>query len=404
MKKIYLYVFAALLFSGVLFGWLVPASGKGSFQKELGTLSTVAGLVETTYVQELPSDRLFRGAVNGLLKTLDPYSLYLDPKAYEEFKADNDGRFVGTGMEVSVKGGVLHVISPLDGSPAAEAGLRPGDVIAKIEGVATKDMALSDAVQRLRGEPKSWVALTVVRDEEPKPLEIKVERRAVEVKGVREAKKIEEGIIYIRIAEFQKHTAEDFEEAAHSLGLQNGQGLVIDLRNNPGGLLDAAVKVAENFIPKGQVILSTRGRVPKKSRLFVSHNANPFKPGPIAVLVNRGSASGSEILTGALQDHGLARVFGRKTYGKGCVQTLTPLPDGSAVRITTSLYYTPKGRLIHEIGLTPDEEIIEDPKSGEDKALVAALTWIRRTPSGGGMLAGQPQNEGSNVPPRDGVR
>ena len=378
MKKIYLYVFAALLFSGALFGWLVPASGKGGFQKELATLSTVASLVETTYVQEVPSERIFRGAVNGLLKTLDPYSLYLDPKAYQEFKGDNEGHFAGTGMEVSVKGGVLHVISPLDGSPAAEAGLRPGDVITKIDGVVTKDMVLGDAVMRLRGEPSSVVMLTVLRDEEPKPLELKVTRRTVEVNGVRETKVLEGGIAYIRIAEFQKHTAEDFAEAAKTLGLENGKGLILDLRNNPGGLLDAAVKVAENFIPRGQAVVATRGRIQKKSRLFVSHNTSPMKPGPIAVLVNRGSASGSEILAGALQDYGLARLFGRKTYGKGCVQTLTPLPDGSAVRITTSLYYTPKGRQIHEIGISPDEEILDDPKTGEDRALAAAQNWIRR--------------------------
>ena len=379
MKKIFVYIFSAVLFSGILFGWLAPASGKIGFQKELNTLSFVADLVGTTYVQEMPADRLFRGAMNGLLKTLDPYSLYLDPKAYEEFKSDNEGHFVGTGMEVSVKGGVLHVIAPLAGSPAEEAGLHAGDVLLKIDGVVTKDITLSDAVQKLRGETGSSVVLTVLRDEEPKPLELSVVRRAVDVKGIREAKMLENGVAYIRIAEFQKHTAEDFREAAKGLGLQNGKGLILDLRNNPGGLLDAAVKTAESFIPKGQTLLTTRGRTKKSGRKFVSHTLTPFKPGPIAVLVNKGSASGSEILAGALQDYGLARLFGRKTYGKGCVQTLTPLPDGSAVRMTTSLYYTPKGRLIHEIGIEPDQEIIEDPKSGEDRALAAALVWIKRT-------------------------
>ena len=381
MKKTYFYLFAAAFVCVVLFGWRVPASGKNGFQEELATLSTVAGLVETSYFQEVPAERLFRGAVNGLLKTLDPYSLYLDIKAYQEFKGDNEGRFVGTGMEVSVKGGVLHIIAPLDGSPAAEAGLRAGDVITKIEGVTTKDMALADAVQRLRGAPGSTVLLTVVRDEEPKPLEFKVVRRALDVKGIREVRTLEDGVAYIRIAEFQKHTAQDFAEAAKTLGLSNGQGLIIDLRNNPGGLLDAAVKVAENFIPKGKSIVLTRGRIKKKSRVLVSHNESPLRPGPVAVLVNKGSASGSEILAGALQDYGVARLFGHKTYGKGCVQTLTPLPDGSAVRITTSLYYTPKGRLIHEIGIAPDEETVEDPKKEEDRALLSALAWIKNEKS-----------------------
>jgi len=378
MKKTYFYFIAASLASAVLFGWLAPAAGRNSFHKELAMLSTVAELVETTYVQEVPPERLFRGALNGLLKTLDPYSLYLDPKTYQEFKGDNEGRFAGTGMEVSVKGGILHVISPLDGSPAAEAGLHPGDVITKIDGIVTKDMVLADAVMRLRGQPGSAVVLTVLRDEEPQPLELKVTRRMVEVNGIRETKTLEGGVAYIRIAEFQKHTADDFAAAVKTLGLENGKGLIIDLRNNPGGLLDGAVKVAENFIPRGQAVVATRGRIRKKSRLFVSHNTAPLKPGPIAVLVNRGSASGSEILAGALQDYGLARLFGHKTYGKGCVQTLTPLSDGSAVRITTSLYYTPKGRQIHEIGISPDEEIVEDPKTGEDRTLAAAQNWIRR--------------------------
>ncbi len=376
MKKTYFYLFSATLVSVIIFGWRIPVSGTGGFQKELATLSTIAGLVETSYFQEVAAERLFRGAVNGLLKTLDPYSLYLDAKTYQEFKGDNEGRFAGTGMEVSVKGGVLHIIAPLDGSPAFEADLRAGDVITKIDGVVTKDMALGDAVQRLRGASGTTVVLTVVRDEERNPLEFKVLRRFLDVRGIREVKTLENGIVYIRIAEFQKHTAQDFTEAAKTFGLNKGQGLVIDLRNNPGGLLDAAVKVAENFIPKGKSIVLTRGRNKKKSRVLVSHNESPLIPGPIAVLVNKGSASGSEILAGALQDYGLARLFGHKTYGKGCVQTLTPLPDGSAVRITTSLYYTPKGRLIHEIGIAPDEEIIEDPKKEEDRALSFALAWI----------------------------
>ena len=373
MKKMFLYACVGVLAFGFL---AVPAVGRNGFQKEIGLLSTVVSLVESSYVQDVPSSRLFRGAMNGLLKTLDPYSLYLDPDAYKEFKADNEGRFVGTGMEISVKGGVLHVISPLDGSPAHEAGIRPGDVILRIDGTVTKDTTLADAVQKLRGEPGSRVTLTLAREDEPKPFDVTVERRAVAAKGIREAKRLEDGTAYVRIAEFQKNTAADFKRALEALGPHGGRGLILDLRNNPGGLLEAAVDVAENFIPKGGVIVATRGKIKSKNREFVSHRPDPARPGPIAVLVNRGSASGSEILAGALQDHGLARVFGRKTYGKGCVQTLTALPDGSAVRITTSLYYTPKGRLIHEIGITPDETVYDDPKSGQDRALEAARRWM----------------------------
>jgi carboxyl-terminal processing protease len=376
VKKNHIIFFAAALAAGLILGFVRPAQGRSFFQGEIRLISTVAALVEAGYVQEVAPSRMLRGAMNGLLKTLDPYSLYLDKEAYAEFKADNEGRFVGTGMEVSVQGGVLHVIAPLDGSPAAQAGVKAGDVIQKIDGVVTKEMALGDAVKMLRGAPGSKVTLTLLRDGSPAPFERAVERRLVNAEGVREARMLD-GAAYVRIAEFQKRTAADFKKASEELKLKDSPGLVIDLRNNPGGLLDGAVEVAQNFIPKGELIVVTKGRLKSKNREYRSKQSEVLKPGPIAVLVNKGSASGSEILAGVVQDYGLGRVFGKKTYGKGCVQTLTPLPDGSAVRITTSHYYTPKGRLIHEIGITPDEVITEDPAAGEDKALAAALAWIK---------------------------
>lgn len=381
MNRYWITPFFITLALVTFFGVLAPAFGKSFFQKELGILSATAALIDSTYVRSVDGERLLRGAMNGLLKTLDPFSLYLDPETYKEFKEDSEGRFVGTGMEVSVKGGALHVLAPLEGSPAAQAGIRPGDLILKIDGVATKDIFLADAVRKLRGEPGSKVTLTLSREDEPKPFELSVKRRAMTAKSIREAKRLENGVLYIRIAEFQKHTAEDFKEALERLGAFSARGLVLDLRNNPGGPLEQAVEVVGHFVPKGRVIVTTNGRNRQKNRRYLSKNAFGVDVGPIAVLVNRGSASGSEIVAGAVQDHGLGRVFGKKTYGKGCVQTLTPLPDGSAVRITTSHYYTPKGRLIHGIGVAPDEEIAEDPKGGQDRALAAALAWINESQS-----------------------
>ncbi len=383
MKKFYLYTAVCLLFAALFFGFISknPAtafSDRNSFKRQLDLLSYVATLVQTSFVQEVDSERLFHGAMSGLLKTLDPYSQFLDAKAYEALKADTTGRFGGLGMEVSVKGGILHVIAPLADSPADIAGIKPGDVINQIDGINTKDFSLTDAVQKLRGEPGSLVKLTVIRDEEPKPLEFSIERKIIQAEGIREAKMMEPGVGYIRIAEFQEKTPADFKKELERLSSQGASGLILDLRNNPGGLLESAVKVTENFVPRNQLIVSTRGKSPSKNREYRSSTQFPLHFQKIAVIINRGSASGSEILSGALQDLELARIFGKKSYGKGCVQTLTVLPDGSAVRITTSFYYTPKGRLIHEIGISPDEEVFDDVKSGQDKTLEAALSWVKK--------------------------
>jgi len=382
MKKISFTAFACALSLILLFGLLpkdsaTALSDKNTFKKQFDLLFYAVSLIQNTYVQEVTPERLFHGAMGGLLKALDPYSQFLDAKAYEELQADTSGRFGGVGLEVSVKGGVLHVIAPLEGEPADEAGVKSGDVIQKIDNIVTKDMTLTDAVRKLRGEPGSLVTLTLIRDEEPKPLELSIQRRVVKANGVREAKLLEPGIGYVRIAEFQERTPADLKKELAGLISQDVASVILDLRNNPGGLLDSAVKVTEQFIPSGGMIVSTRGRNSVKNREFRSSDPEPVRFGKIAVIVNRGSASGSEILAGALQDHDLARIIGKKTYGKGCVQTLTALSDGSAVRVTTSYYYTPKGRLIHESGIVPDEEVTEDPKSGQDRALEAALEWIR---------------------------
>jgi carboxyl-terminal processing protease len=346
-------------------------------KKELNIIADVFSMAQTSYVDEVPGQRLEEGALNGMMRTLDPYSQFLDARAYEELKNETQGEFAGIGLEVSVKGGVLHVISPLDDSPADRAGLKPSDVIQKIDEVVTKDMTLNEAVRKMRGKAGSAVRLTVLREGEVPPLEFSVTREVVKVRGVREAKLLDGGIGYIRISEFQEKTARDFREALESLTRQGMKGLIVDVRNNPGGLLYAAVDVAQNFIPEGKAIVSTKGRLHEKNTEHISHNKDPLKIHPFYLLVNKGSASGSEILAGALQDYGLAVLVGVKTYGQGCIQTLTPLADGGAVRITTSRYYTPNGRLIHEIGITPDVIVANDPKDTKDLPLEKVLELVK---------------------------
>lgn len=351
---------------------------QADLKKRLNLVSHVAFMIRSSYVQETPDDKLIQGAMSGMMRTLDSYSQYLDPAAYKELKSDTQGKLAGVGIEISTKGGVLHVIAPVDGSPAAEAGILPGDVILKIYGASTKDFSLQEAVRLLRGSPGSRVTLTLLRDGQPAPWDVTIERRVIQVKGVREYKMLESGIGYVRIAEFQEQTATDFKNALIELRRQNAASVIIDLRNNPGGLLHAAVASAEYFLKKGSVIVRTKGRLKEKNREFFSTNTDPYTFKTVLVLVNKGSASAAEIFAGALQDYGLAAVAGKKTYGKGCVQTLTPLSDGSAVRITTSYYYTPKDRLIHEVGIQPDLELADNPMDPEDPALKAAVEWLKK--------------------------
>ena len=366
----------------VLFPFFSGASdaGRPSLKREFDNFLYVTSLIEASYVDSVTPSRLLKGALSGMLGTLDPYSQYLDSEAYQDLQSDTKGRFGGIGLEVSVKGGTLHVITPLDGSPADKAGLRAGDVILKIDGIATKNKPLAEAVRQMRGKPGETVVLSVMHEGEKEIIDVPVKREIVKVLGIREAKLLEGGAGYIRVSEFQEQTPKDFKKALEELQEQGMKGLVIDVRNNPGGLMSSAVEVAENFIEDGRLIVETKGRLVRKNVRHFSSNKHPLLVRPLVVLVNKGSASGSEILAGALQDHRLATVLGTKTYGKGCVQTLTPLPDGTAVRITTSRYYAPSGRLIHEVGLEPDVAVPDVAKDGKDIQLERALELVRKTP------------------------
>ncbi len=380
MRSLYKALFLFFIVLALIFLFFFSSDALGrrmgheSFYKDLGLFTEVMGIIKSDYVEDVGTVRLVEGALKGMLRSLDPYSQYLDAGQYEDLKIDTSGEFAGLGLEVSDKRGVLHVITPLDGSPAEQAGVKPGDAIIKIDGLSTRDLSLAEAVRKMRGQPGTAVVLTLMREGENQWMEIKIPRARVEVKSIREAKRLESGVGYIRLSAFQEKSGEDLARALLDLKNQDCKGLILDVRNNSGGLLTAAVDVAEQFVPEGKVIVSTKGRHPRKSATYVSKNKAIYSDGPLVVLVNKGSASGAEILAGAIQDHGLGRIVGSQTFGKGSIQSLVPLPGGAALRLTTSRYYTPKGRLIHEKGITPD--IVVEPsqeKNGPDRVLLRAL-------------------------------
>ncbi len=356
---------------------MVRQHDRDALVKELDIFYDVLLLVKSNYVDEVPTRKLLEGAMNGLLKSLDPYSQFLNAEAYEDLKTDTQGEYLGIGIEISVKGGVLHVIAPLDGSPAEQAGIKAGDNIIKIDGSSTRDITLADAVKKMRGAPGATVKLTILREGENKVIEFLVKRDKVKVKTIKEAKLLEGHVGYIRISAFQERSAEDFETAMKGLESQQMSGLILDVRNNAGGLLNSAIEITEKFIPQGKVVVSTKGRNSKKNISFLSHTSRPYQVFPLIIMVDRGSASGSEILAGAVQDYHFGKIVGVKTFGKGSVQSLIPLGDGSAVRMTTSRYYTPNGRLIHEVGVMPDVVVeAQEDKSVKDNQLERALALM----------------------------
>lgn len=362
-----------------VFPFTTPAN---NFKNELPILSDVMALIQKDYVEESSPKKLVAGALNGMLTSLDPYSQFLSKDTYEELKQDTHGEFGGIGVEVSMKDGLLRVIAPLDDSPAERAGIKAGDMIIKIDDIPTRDMTLNDAVKKMKGTPGTAVKLSLIHEEINKLLEISIPREIIKTKSVKEAKLLEDNIGYVRLSTFQEHSASDLKRAILDLEQKGMRGLILDIRNNAGGLLTSAIEASELFIPKGQPIVSTKGRNPEKSREYLSSAESVFSITPLVILVNKGSASSSEILAGAIQDAKLGTVVGVKTFGKASVQSLIPLNDGTAIRMTTSRYYTPAGRLIHEKGIEPDV-IVEagEEKEGEDISLKRAIEIIKEQKS-----------------------
>lgn len=360
-----------LVFVSVTFS-VQRAAQEGLYQ-QVELLAEAISIIQSDYVEEVEPKQLIYGALRGLVGSLDRHSQFLDPDAYSEMQVETKGEFGGVGLEITVAADeILTVVAPIDDTPASRAGLRSGDKIVKIEGQSTRGITLHEAVKRLRGRPGTPVRLSILREEESRFFDVVLQRAIVKIRSVKEARLVADRIGYVRISEFQDNTPQDLERAVRSLEDKGLDGLILDLRNNPGGLLDIAVEVAQMFVPAGKLVLSTRGRVGSQDMEFVARAQHPHLGYPLVVLVNGGSASASEIVAGALKDHGRAILMGTKTFGKGSVQTVVPLRDGSAVRLTTSLYYTPSGQTIHGAGLQPDVVVEEKvpPQPGRGQAAV----------------------------------
>jgi carboxyl-terminal processing protease len=322
---------------------------------QLELFTDALSLVESQYADVPEFQDLIYGALKGMLVSLDPYSEFLDPERYKELKVDTEGKFGGLGIEIAIKDDLLTVITPIEDTPAWKAGLKSQDRIVRIDGELTRNITASEAVKKLRGKPNTEVTLTILRESEGKIFEVKIVRDVIRIKDIKYAQILEDSIGYIRLIEFRENTSVDFDTALSALKKSGMDSLILDLRNNPGGLLDVAVKVAERFISDGKIVVSTKGRIKAQNMEFKSgKSAQKYLDIPLIVLVNEGSASGSEIVAGALQDYKRAVIVGNKTFGKGSVQSVLPLSDGSALKLTTSRYLTPSGRVIYNQGITPD--------------------------------------------------
>lgn len=322
---------------------------------DLRAFSEIFGRIKSSYVEPVEDKTLLENAIRGMLSGLDPHSAYLDLKEFKDLREGTSGQFGGLGIEVSMEDGFVKVVAPIDETPAAEAGVKSGDLIIRLDDTPVKGLSLNEAVDIMRGEPGSKILLTIIREGADKPLQLELTRAIIKVKSVR-SETLESGYGYVRVSTFQSPTGQNLRDAINQLKTDNGgklKGLVLDLRNNPGGVLDAAVEVSDAFINKG-LIVYTEGRLQDSDQKFHAKPGDMLNGAPIVVLVNGGSASASEIVAGALQDHQRAVILGTKTFGKGSVQTVMPLTNDTAVKMTTARYYTPSGRSIQADGIEPD--------------------------------------------------
>lgn len=347
--------------------------------EEIQQLSAVFGLIKTDYVEPVDDKKLITDAISGMVSGLDPHSQYFDKKSFKEFREGTSGRFVGVGIEITQEDGLVKVVSPIEGSPAFRAGLKTNDLITKIDDTAVKGLALNEAVKRMRGEPNTKVTLTIFRKDESRTFTVTITREEIKTQSVK-SKIVEPGYAWVRLSQFQERTVEDFVRKVQEIYQQEPRlkGMVLDLRNDPGGLLDAAVAISAAFLPADVTVVSTNGQLPESKATFTASpefyarrgSPDPLKRLPVAlktvplvVLVNEGSASASEIVAGALQDHKRAVILGSQTFGKGSVQTVRPLGPDTGLKLTTARYYTPNGRSIQAKGIVPDV-LVDETEEG----------------------------------------
>ncbi|MEN6319133.1 MAG: S41 family peptidase [Syntrophaceae bacterium] len=346
----------------------VSAALDRSIYKNLKTFTEVLDMVQKNYVEEIESKKLIEGAINGIMKSLDPHSTYMTADMYKELEVETRGSFGGIGIEITIKKDILTVVSPIEDTPAFNAGIKAGDHIIQIDGKSTKDITIMEAVKILRGPKDTKVTITIMRENMTKPKDYVIIRDTIKIKSVK-SKLYDDNIGYIRVSSFQERTADDLKKAIKDLNakITSPKGLILDLRNNPGGLLNQAVGVADVFLKSG-VIVSTKGRTKNMESKSVAKDDGNEPTCPIVILANEGTASAAEIVSGALQDNGRAIVIGTQTFGKGSVQTVIPLENGSALKLTTAKYYTPNGRSIQAEGIKPDI-VVKHIRPSEDKEL-----------------------------------
>lgn len=362
-----------ILFGGIVMGrWGIQAVSAQSSYEDLRLFTEVMSMIKKNYVDDVKTKDLVTGAIKGMLSSLDPHSGYMTAEQFKEFQADTKGEFGGLGIQIAIKDSVVTVIAPIEDTPAYRAGLKSGDKIMKIAGESTKDMSIHDAVTRMRGPKGKPVTLSIFREGWKETKDFTIVRDIIKIKSVK-SKMIRDDVGYVKLTQFQETTASDMAKALAALQKSGMKSLVLDLRNNPGGLLNAAVEVSEQFLPAKKLVVFIKGRTGEKMEYFTESEFKTYEQMPIVVLVNQGSASASEIVAGALKDWNRAVVLGVQTFGKGSVQSLVPLTDGSGLRLTTAKYYTPKGTSIQSVGITPDIIVKLEAKEGKENKEVTVV-------------------------------